>query len=142
MSGLVDIEDPGVINFRTDAGPLLRVATLGCHEVHNGDRPQGVHDASGVGPNLPGKLAQDARDLLVLLVTQTNNGVVELHEDSTYVGDLSLSTATVTAMTFRDITTSSSQGVKVELTFESIDPSQGTSTTFYTTGILRGSYSN
>lgn len=67
-------------------------------------------------------------------------GVVELREDGVYVGDLTLSTATVTAMTFSEITTTASEGVRVEITFESVDSSQGTSTTFYTTGILRGSY--
>lgn len=69
-----------------------------------------------------------------------SDGVVQLSEDGIYVGDLTLPTVTVTDMTLRHITTTASEGIRVEITFESVGGEHGTAATFYTTGIVRGTY--
>ena len=55
-------------------------------------------------------------------------------------GPLAPSSARVTSLIFRKITTSNSQAVKVEITVESGSGASYISKKFYTTAVLRGSY--
>lgn len=100
---------------------------------------ESIGDATVFDQNI-GQLELNTGDTPATVLFTVSDGVIQLSEDGTYIGDLTLPTATVTAMTLHRITTARSEGIRVELTFESIDPNQGTSTTFYTTGIVRASY--
>jgi len=69
-----------------------------------------------------------------------DGGVVKVREEGSYTGDLTLPSVTATSLTFRQMTTANSSGVKVELSLQNTEGAVVATTTFYTSGVLRGSY--
>jgi len=68
------------------------------------------------------------------------SGGIKVREDGVYLGDLTLLTVTVTNLIFRQTDTTNSEGVKVEITLQNNDGTVVNATSFYTSGVLRGSY--
>ena len=66
--------------------------------------------------------------------------LLEEAEDGTAAGALTSSTTTVSNLVFRKITTTRSQGVKIEMTLSSGSGAAARSERFYATAVLRNSY--
>ena len=67
-----------------------------------------------------------------------DNEILEMEEDASYFGALSLPSTAITGLTFNFITTPAGEAVKIVMTVE--DKRSGRSETFYGTAILRQSY--
>lgn len=98
--------------------------------------------ASALGAH-PGMLALNttnasggARSALFSLT----NGVLYLTEDGVVVGPLSSAQTVVSNLVFRRVTTGRSEGVKIEMTFQSGSGQAARKENFYATAALRDSY--
>lgn len=68
------------------------------------------------------------------------NGKLNLYEDGVLVGPLNGQNTQVTSLIFRQITTTNSSAVKVELTLQDLRGKNRKTVNFYDTVILRGGY--
>ena len=69
-----------------------------------------------------------------------DNGQLMFREGTTVVGPLTLPDVSVTSLIFREITTTHSEAVKIEATFEISTGDLTQQRSFSTTAVLRGSY--
>lgn len=106
-------------------------------EAESIDAVDSVFDTS------PGRLViavpQDgmaAREVEFILL----NGVLQLKEEGTYIGDLIGSDVVVDTLIFRSIMTPHSEAVRIELTLSASSSQQTSTQSFYTTTVLRNSY--
>lgn len=108
-----------------------------------------IHDATSVDTALstldtsPGVLMLNTTDEAGVATTikfLVTSQALRVQEAGVDVGPLTDSSARVTSLIFRSITTAQSKAVKVEMTIESGVGSSYKSRNFYSTAVLRGSY--
>lgn len=105
----------------------------------------GVDSASSVLNVSPGKLvlnSSDSNGNPISVEFSMLNGVLYLKQGGVSQGPLTLASTTVDNLVFKVLQNSKSTAVKIEYQLTATDGSRAKTENFYTTTILRGSYSN
>ncbi len=68
-----------------------------------------------------------------------SNGVVNVYVNGTYIGPLTVTNSSVTALTFTDVLTGTTDAVKIDMTVTGTSGAITRTKTFHTTVVLRGS---
>lgn len=98
--------------------------------------------ASTLGTH-PGHLVlntTDAADTPVILEFYINGGTLTVKKDGVDAGALTRTDVTIDNLVFVNISTSTSEAVKIEMTLESMIASTTKTKNFYSSSVLRGSY--
>ncbi len=92
----------------------------------------------GTSPGVLTLTTTDSSDNAATIQFFVSNGAIHLSENGIDQGPLSGTNVTVSSLVFRQITSTQSKAVKIEMTITSNDGSK--SKNFYSTVVLRGSY--
>ncbi len=97
-----------------------------------------VQSSFGVSPGIVVlSFTNPARTLKVY----AENGTLKMDEDGVYIGDLTSSKVYVSSFIVRRFQTGESEGIRIETTLQASDGKATTTESFYTTAVMRGSYS-